>query len=170
MKRVVSMKTYKQINGTSYDLRTPDEVIRVLENARLNRTRLHVSLGHTDGDRIGLDWLEEFESHGYIGRSMGPIKVPLLIANSRSLGGGALLDHCIVRIRQSAGGRVLWQHPAYHFGSMEIRPKAVPVTLLDGRVLTVDVLRGGEVHAAFESVAHAHRWVRKLGVVAPIAA
>ena len=164
------MKTYKVVNGTSYYIRTPDEVIRVLEHARLNRTRLHVSLGHTDGPKAGLDWLEEFESHGYIGRIMGPIKVPLLVANSRSSGGGALLDHCIVRIRQSAGGRVLWQHPAYRFGSMEIRPKAEPVALPDGRVLAVDVLRDGELHAAFEDMAQARRWVQKMGVVAPIAA
>ena len=164
------MKTYKIVNGTSYDIRTPDEVIRVLENARLNRTRLHISLGHTDGSNAGLDWLEEFESHGYIGRSMGPIKVPLLVANRRSLGGGALLDHCIVRIRHSAGGRVLWQHPAYHFGSMEIRSKAESVVLPDGRVLTVDVLRDGEPHAAFENITQARRWVQKMGVVAPIAA
>lgn len=164
------MKNYKVISGTSYDIRTPDEVSRVLEQARLNRTRLHVSLGYTDGDKLGLDWLEEFESHGYVGRSMGPIKVPLLIANRRSLGGGALLDHCIVRIRLSAGGRVLWQHPAYHFGSMEIRPKAEPVTLPNSRVLAVDVVRDGELHAAFENMAQARRWVQKLGVVAPISA
>src|SRR5437899_9975118 len=99
------MKTYKIVNGTSFDERTPDEVIRVLENARLNRTRLHVSLGETDNDRgqLGRDWLEEFETHGYIGRSMGPVKVPLLIANRRSTGGGAILDHCIIRIRLSSG-------------------------------------------------------------------
>ncbi len=163
------MKNYKVINGTSYDIRTPDAVIRVLEQARLNRARLHVSLGHTNGDKSGLDWLEEFESHGYIGRSTGSIKVPLLVANSRSLG-GALLDHCIVRIRQSAGGRVLWQHPAYHFGIMQIRLKTDPVTVPEGRVLTVDVLRDGELHAAFEDMAQARRWVQKMGVVAPIAA
>ena len=53
---------------------------------------------------------------------------------------------------------------------MEIRAKADPVTLPDGRVLTVDVLREGELHAAFENMAQARRWVRKMGVVAPIAA
>lgn len=163
------IKNYNVVNGTSYDSRTPDGVIRVLEQVRLNRTRLHVSLGHTDGAKIGLDWLEEFESHGYIGRSTVPIKVPLLVANRRSLGGGALLDYCIVRIRQSVGERVLWQHLAYRFGNMEIRPKAEPVTLPDSRVLTVDVLRDGDLHAAFENMAQARRWVQKMGVVAPIA-
>lgn len=161
------MKTYKHINGTSFDERTPDEVIRVLESARQNRTRLHISLGDTSN---GKDWLEEFESHGYVGRSMGPVKVPLLVANTRSLGGGSILAHCIVRIRTSAGGRVLWQHPDYHHGTLEIRQKTEPVTLPDGRTLTVDVLRDGELHASFESVEKARRWVHKLGVAAPIAA
>lgn len=160
---LMGMKTYQIITGTSYDTRTPGEVIRVLENARSNQTRLHISLGETD---TGRDWLDEFETHGYVGRSMGPIKVPLLIANTRSLGGGAILDHCIVRIRQSAGGRVLYQHPAYHFGTMEIRRKTEPVTLPDGRVLTVDVLRDGKVHASFQDLPQARRWVQKLGVLA----
>ncbi len=161
------MKPYKIINGTSYDIRTPDEVVQILEAARLNRTRLHISLGDPE---TGDDWLEEFDVYGYIGRSMGPIKVPLLIANRRSLGGGAILDHCIVRIRMSAGGRVLYQHPTYHHGSLEIHRKAEPVELPDGRVLLVDVLRDGQLHASFEDLGQARRWVHKLGVTAPIAA
>lgn len=165
------MKTYKIVNGTSYDERTPDEVIRILENARLNRTRLHVSLGHTDGPKAGFDWLEEWDVYGYVSRSIGPIKVPLLIANRRSTGGGAILDHCIVRIRYTTGRRsVLWQHPQYHHGNLNIRLKAEPVVLPDGRTLTVDVLRDGELHASFQDMNKARRWVHKLGVTAPIAA
>ncbi len=164
------MKTYQIVNGTSYDERTPEEVVRVLENARLNRTRLHVSLGETKGPNSGLDWLEEFETHGYVGRSMGPIKVPLLIANRRSLSGGAILDHCIVRIRTAAGGHILWQHPQYHFGRLEIRPKSEPLEFDENRMLTVDVFRDGELHASFETMVQARRWVQKLGVTAPIAA
>lgn len=167
------MKTYRQFNGTSYDERTPDAVIRVLENARLNRTRLHISLGETDNDRgqLGRDWLEENDVYGFIGRSTGSIKIPLLVHNRRSRGGPGLLDHCIVRIRLSAGsGRVLYQHPNYHFGTMEIRRKSVPVELPDGRTLTIDVLRDNQEQAAFESMAKAVRYIKKLGVVAPISA
>lgn len=161
------MKTYKHINGTSFDERTPDEVIRVLESARQNRTRLHISLGDTASGR---DWLEEFETHGYVGRSMGPVKVPLLVANTRSLGGGSILAHCIVRIRTSAGGRVLWQHPDYHHGTLEIRQKTEPVTLPDGRILRVEVVQDGDEQAAFENVAKARRYIQKLGVRAEIVA
>lgn len=161
------MKDHKTVNGTFYDQRTPDEVVRVLEAARLNRTRLHISLGDTT---TGKDWLEEHDITGYVGRSMGPVKVPLLIANRRSMFGGAILDHCIVRIRMTGGGRVLYQHPAYHYGRLEIRYKAEPVESPDGRVLTVDVLQDGAIHASFETVEKARRWANKLGLVAPIAA
>ena len=164
------MKEYKTINGTSFDVRTPDEVVAILENARQNRTRLHVSLGETGGPEAGKDWLEENMVHGFIGRSTGSIKIPLLIHNRRSLGGPGLLDHCIVRIRTSSGGRILWQHPDYHHGRLEIRQKTEPVTLPDGRTLTVDVLRDGELHASFESIEKARRWVQKLGVAALMAA
>lgn len=164
------MKNYKLANGTSYDSRTPDAVVGVLESARQSRTRLHISLGETEGPNAGRDWLEEFETHGYVGRSMGPVKVPILLANRRSLGGGAVLDHHIVRIRQSAGGRILYQHPEYHFGELVIRPKAEPVALPDGRVLTVDVLRDGQLHAAFENMERARRWANKLGVRAELVA
>ena len=92
------------------------------------------------------------------------------MSNTRSLGGGSILAHCIVRIRESAGGRVLYQHPDYHHGTLEIRQKTEPVTLRDGRTLTVDVLRDGELHASFESIEKARRWVNKLGVIAPISA
>lgn len=161
------MRQYQVVNGTSYHAETPAAVIEVLERARLNRNRLHISYG----DAVtGKDWLEEFDVTGYLGRSTGPIKVPLLIANRRSLGGGAILDHCIVRIRSSAGGRVLYQHPAYHFGTLAIRPKAQPITLPDGRKLSIDVFRDGQLHAAFESMDKARRWVHKLGVVASLSA
>lgn len=154
-------KEYHVVNGTYYDTRTPIEVIQVLEKARMNRTRLHISLGAAV---TGRDWLEEFECFGFIGRSMGPSKVPLLLPLSRSIGGGAILDHCIVRIRNSSGGKVLWQHPSYHHGKIEVRQKEQPVVLEDGRSLLVDVLRDGQVQAVFESVKKAMRYVQKLGL------
>jgi hypothetical protein len=151
------MKEYKTINGTSFDVRTP----HVLEKARLNRTRLHISLGDVS---TGRDWLDEYGCFGFVGRSMGPSKVPLILPLSRSIGGAAILDHCIVRIRLSSGGRVLYQHPNYHHGKIELRQKEQPILLDDGRSLLVDVLRDSQVQAAFETVTKARRYVQKLGL------
>lgn len=162
------MKQYKVVNGTSYDARTPDEVVAVLEKARLNRQRVHVSLGETEGPQAGRDWLEEHSVHGMIGRSTGSIKIPLIVHNRRSLGGPGLLDHCVVKVRTAAGGHVLWQHPQYSHGVIQIRPKAEPLVLEDGRTLRVDVLRDGQLQAAFEDVTKARRYIRKLGVQAEI--
>jgi len=164
------MKNYKIVNGTFFDERTPDAVIRVLENARASRTRLHISLGETNDERgrLGQDWLDE-NGYGYIGRSTGSIKIPLLIHNMRSLGGPGLLDHGIVKISTS-NGRVLWQHVKYHHGQIRIQPKAEPLVLEDGRILRVDVLRDGQVQAAFEDVTKARRYIHKLGVRAEIVA
>jgi len=84
---------YKVENGTSYHSDTPEEVIRILENSRNNGTRIRIFYG--DNEKC---WNEEYGMIGRIGRSTGNVKIPLLIQNSRSMGGGAVLDNCIVRI------------------------------------------------------------------------
>lgn len=110
--------TYQIIGGTAYHLQTPAAVIRVLENTRHNGKRIRIFYGDME---TGRDWCEEYDTIGTIGRSMGKIKIPLLIKNSRSMGGGAILDHCIIKITEAAGGRVLYQASNY-------TPPAVGIT------------------------------------------
>lgn len=108
------MKTnekYKSVNGTFYDKRTLQEVIDAIELARAGGWRVRLSYGDT---LTGRDWQEQYGIVGRIGRSTGPVKVPILMHNRRSIGGPAILDCCIVRIVSSAGGRVLYQHPKYY--------------------------------------------------------
>ena len=104
------MKSYKVVNGTSYDIDTPERVVNILESARKNMTRLIVDYGDTI---TGQSWGERYDIKGYIGRSAGIVKIPLLVYNSRSMGGGALLDSSIIKISESKGGKVLYQHPQY---------------------------------------------------------
>lgn len=102
---------YNVVNGTSYHAETHAEIVSVLENCRRSNTRIRVCYGDV---ATGRDWRERYDVSGTIGRSCGTVKIPLLIHNSRSMGGGGLLDHCIVKIKTSRGGKVLYQHPAYH--------------------------------------------------------
>lgn len=102
---------YKEINGIFYHAQTNQSVIDALESSRNKRQRIIVDYGDTE---TGKSWNEQFDITGYIGNSTGRIKIPLLIHNSRSMGGGALLDDCIIKISTSTGKRVLYQHPKYH--------------------------------------------------------
>ena len=104
----------KIVNGTHYHESTPQDVIDVLERARQNNWRVRLHYGNSF---TGQDWNEQYDICGRIGRSMGPVKVPLLVHNARSTGGPHLLDHCIVRIRfanKQHGRDDLYCHPKYH--------------------------------------------------------
>lgn len=112
----VNGKTYKVANGTFYNANTNDEVIRVLENSRMNNKRIRIFYGDTE---TGRDWMEVYDTIGTIGRSCGEIKIPLLIKSSRSYGGGGILDHCIVKI--TIDKRTVYQNPKYYLPNMEVR-------------------------------------------------
>ncbi|KAE8546185.1 hypothetical protein [Marinobacter nauticus] len=99
--------------------------------------RVRVWLGDT---ATGAAWTSEFDVLGYIGCSMGPVKIPLLIHNRRSMGGGGLLDHCIVRI-DTTDGQTLYKHPEFSTGDWKIKYNNGPVS----------VLNNGELYADFEN-------------------
>ncbi len=92
-------------NETHYNSKTHIQVIEVLEKCRLNKTRIVLDYGDR---KTGKSWNEEYGIKGRISRSTGNIKIPILIYNSRSLGGGAILTHCIIGIRESKGGKSLY--------------------------------------------------------------
>ena len=99
-------KEYQVVNGTSYHVETSAEVIRILEIAKSNNTRIVLDYGDV---KTGESWGELYDIVGRIGRSGGSIKIPLLIHNKRSLGGGAILDHCIIGIKTSIGKVPLYE-------------------------------------------------------------
>lgn len=104
---------YKIVEGTAYHLETPDPVVSVLSDYQEGRNQTDARLEIALGDTVtGRSW--GYPESGYIGRSTGSVKIPLLIPNSRSTGGFAILDHCIVRICTARGKLTLYQHPLYH--------------------------------------------------------
>ena len=99
------MKEYKVVNGTSYSVETSDKVIRVLEHCRKNGTRIVLDYGDT---KTGRSWNQIYDVTGRIGRTGGNSKIPILLYNRRSMGGSAILTDCIIAIKESKGGRILY--------------------------------------------------------------
>lgn len=147
MEAFMGEKQYKVVNGTSYDVRTDDEVIRILEDARYNCKRIRIFYGDIT---TGKCWNEEFDVIGIVGRSMGPIRIPILCRTKRSSGGGAILDNCIVKI--TIDKYTVYQHENFHIGNIEMKPYSI-----DGHDTSVYI---DNVNVAnFESKEKAERWV-----------
>lgn len=104
-----SGKDYLVVNDTWYHMETALEVIKVLENARESGRAIWVDYGNQE---TGFSWNEECDTRGTIGRSTGPVKVPLLIEEGE-FGGPAMLEHCIVNIMSVKSGRILYRHPTF---------------------------------------------------------
>ena len=98
---------YRLVGGVFYHAQTDPGLVAVLERARLARLRIRVILGNP---ATGESWAGTPEE-GYLNTSMGPIKVPLLLARSNSDAGGPLLDHCVVRVEYAnkREGGILWE-------------------------------------------------------------
>lgn len=103
----VKEKEYNVVNGIGYDKRTPGSLIRLLETFRIRHDRIILVYGDI---LTGIFWEDATPMRGTIGRSMGPCAIPLLIRTSRSYGGEGILDHCILQVKASRGGTMLWEH------------------------------------------------------------
>jgi len=117
--------TYQLVNDgdklpIAYHEETSLEVINALETARTCKLRVKIYLGDTE---TGRDWNEEHDTIGYIGLSRGQdARYPILVYNKRSYGGGALLDNCIIKIKESKGNKILYQSPKYIAPVIDIIP------------------------------------------------
>ena len=101
----------KVINGTTFHDETPIAVCNILNDAISSRLSKRIRIFFGDKE-TGKDRNEFYDNIGYVGRSTGLIKIPLMIHNTRSTGGGAILDHCIVKI--TVDKKTVYQHPKYH--------------------------------------------------------
>lgn len=103
---------------TEFHSNTPQAVRDILQSYYHTGKRLRLFFGDTE---TGRDWGEENDVIGMIGASIGGTrKIPILLANRRSRGGGAIPDHCIVRIIDITTKQELWRHPRYIAHSYEI--------------------------------------------------
>ena len=89
---------------------TSDKIKECIEYCYNSNNRVRIWYGDT---KTGVSWLEEHDVIGTIGRSTGQQKIPLLIKNSRSSGGGGILCHCIIRIDVINSRRTIYRHPLF---------------------------------------------------------
>jgi hypothetical protein len=147
----VKFRDVREPSGTYYHDTTPRAVVQALEAAMQSGAKVRLFLGEA---KTGQDWLSEWDVYGTVGRSMGPIKIPLLIKTARSHGGGAILADCIVRL--IVDGREVYRHPGYKVPSIVIYHEGK-----HPRVPWAAKVNGSrEVHARFETSAQASRWAR----------
>jgi hypothetical protein len=140
-----------QSKKTYFEPNTPPAVIKVLETYREEQNPIRLFLGDA---QTGQDWYEENDVVGYIGRSTGMMKVPLLVEPGEH-GGCAILCASIVKIMDVVSEAVLWEHPTY-INSMAMRQTQQPSD--DG--YQYEAFNSKGVHARFRSVGEAHDYVR----------
>ena len=152
---------------TEFHNDTRAEVIRILQeycanNSPVSGNRLRIFYGDA---KTGRDWGEEHNVIGYVWNGTGTNgDHPILLSNRRSLGGGAILDHRIVRLIDVASKRELWRHPDYH------QPEYTVSTDMDWAMggtgptmrecgYTHAVLADGQDTANFKSEIQARNWI-----------
>jgi hypothetical protein len=101
------------MNNFNFSERTSVKLQTLINHLYSSGERLRFWFGDTV---TGKAWAEEHEIIGFIGKSTGIKPIPLLINNSRSLGGGGLLDGSIIRIDRIQGKRTIYQHENFDHG------------------------------------------------------
>jgi hypothetical protein len=134
------MKQYKQVGKLSFSENTPDVVCGILLKFNRSGERIRIFLGDSE---TGLDWMEEYDIMGHIGNSTGNLKVPLMINNSRSIGGPEIMAENIVKITHNK--EIIYKHEKYHLREL----------LVSGLSVTAD----GETIATFESEEKSMKYV-----------
>ena len=106
---------YFQDAGWKY--KENEKLWEVLSSLVHSGRRVRVWYGDTE---TGRSWTEEYGVTGTIGRSTGKIAVPILVGNSRSCCGGALLDDCIIRIDDIKAKRTVYRLDNFHVERLEV--------------------------------------------------
>ena len=108
LERENKLEVYNNVN---------DSLMTILFNSCAYNFRIRIWYGDPE---TGRSWNEEYNTMGRIGRTTGNIKIPILVKNSRSWGGGAVLVESIIRIDDIEDKRTLWKVPNFHVEDMKV--------------------------------------------------
>ena len=137
----------------SFNEKTCEAVKTVLNECYNSKLRIRIWYGDT---KTGVSWLDEYDTMGTIGRSTGQQKIPLLIKNSRSSGGGGILCHCIIRIDVIGSRRTIYEHPLFTVPTLGVYPNIDEDTKTKYPFI---VLKYGTIKARFKSRTSAYNYV-----------
>ncbi|HRH90770.1 MAG TPA: hypothetical protein PLW01_02510 [Agitococcus sp.] len=136
-----------------FDENTCETVKTVLTECYNNQCRIRIWYGDAD---TGVSWLDEYDVTGTIGRSTGKQKIPLLIKNSRSSGGGGILCHCIIRIDVINSRRTIYKHPRFNVPTLGVYPNLDEDTKTKYPFI---VLKYGSIVGRFKTEKSAYNYV-----------
>ena len=137
----------------TFNEKTCDKVKECLEHYYNSKSRVRIWYGDNN---TGMSWMEEYDTMGTIGRSTGQQKIPLLIKNSRSSGGGGILCHCIIRIDVISSKRIIYKHPLFNVPSLGVYPNLDEDTKAKYPFI---VLKYGTIQARFKSRTSAYNYI-----------
>lgn len=107
---------HKSNRDTWFAPDTDPKVEKILEARRKDSAAIRIFLG----DRLsGRDWCCEWDVVGIVGRSMGPMRVPLLVQPGED-GGGAISTDSILRIMDVRTNKEIYRHPLYQVPNLRI--------------------------------------------------
>lgn len=152
--------TYRVANGTFYNAETSDAVIRTLERLRHSGTRVRLFYGQqvSDSDAGPTIWDEENDVCGTVGRSSGQVKIPLLIPNVNSFGGGGILDSSIVAIKTNRDS-FAWKAPGFDASRYVAKEAPLHVVSEYGGEYEASVFNPqGDLVANFKTMKQAQRY------------
>lgn len=102
-------KKYKLCQDVYYHIDTHDDMVRKLRHLQHMEKRVII---HYGDPKTGKFWGDQHI--GRISNTGGSVKIPIMLYNSTSIGGAALLTHCIVAIYTTKGNHLLYKHTKYH--------------------------------------------------------
>lgn len=118
------------------------KLLTTLENCYIRKNRIRVFYGDIN---TGISWNDEHDVIGAVSTSTGDVACLILVNNSRSYGGGALLDSAIIRIDDIKTKKTLYKHELFKVA-----------LLLKGNEILVNKNDGG-LFAKFDNALKAKR-------------
>jgi hypothetical protein len=147
-RQLFSQYAKKNDERTWFSAGTPAKLEHLLESLRKERTPVRLFYGDP---QTGLDGMDCWDTVGTVGRTMGPMKSPLLVPKG-DCGGGVISTNRVIKVVALASGWALYKHENYHVPELKIEAS-------DMAGYPHRVTANGKTVANFKTTAKACNWL-----------